>query len=86
MTSKEALEKAHLEWMVTKQLVYQKMLDGSFRPIPSKYATVRSDNELPLGVVGEKYQVLDNVDAFAFFDELVFTVCAVENLYGLFST
>lgn len=71
MTSKEALEKAHLEWMVTKQLVYQKMLDGSFRPIPSKYATVRSDNELPLGVVGEKYQVLDNVDAFAFFDEIV---------------
>ena len=71
MTAKEALEKAHLEWMITKELVYQKMLDGSFRPIPSKYATVRSDNELPLGVVGEKYTVLDNVDAFSFFDEIV---------------
>ena len=68
MTSKEALEKAHLEWMVTKQLVYQKMLDGSFRPIPSKYATVRSDNEFTNDLY-KKYldsknikQVLSNPD------------------------
>jgi len=71
MTSKEALEAAHLEWSVTKELVYQLMSNGSYRAIPSKYATIRSDNELPLGVVGSKYTVLDNVDAFTFMDEIV---------------
>ena len=71
MTSREALEKAYLDWIVTKELVYQLMNDGTYRAIPSKYATIRNDNELPLGIVGSKYTILDNVDAFAFMDEIV---------------
>jgi len=71
MTSREALEKAHLDWIVNKELVYQLMNNGTYRAIPSKYATIRNDNELPLGIVGSKYTILDNVDAFAFMDEIV---------------
>lgn len=40
-------------------------------PVPNYYATVRTDTEEVLGVVGKEYQVVQNVDAFAFFDAIV---------------
>lgn len=42
-----------------------------FIDVPNYYATVRTDNEAVLGVVGTDYQVVQNVDAFSFFDALV---------------
>lgn len=36
-----------------------------------QFATVRTDNDLPLGIVGEKYHVFQNHEAFDFFDSIV---------------
>ncbi|WP_119079494.1 DUF932 domain-containing protein [Chitinophaga alhagiae] len=39
--------------------------------VPNYYATVRTDTDQVLGVVGSDYHVMQNVEAFAFFDNLV---------------
>ncbi|NVM62121.1 hypothetical protein FHW88_000397 [Mucilaginibacter sp. SG538B] len=39
--------------------------------VPDFFATVRTDTEQPLGVVGKDYEVVQNVDAFSFFDSIV---------------
>lgn len=36
-----------------------------------KYATVRTDNDTPLGLVGSKYEVIQNVEAFEFIDSII---------------
>src|SRR5690606_3463731 len=39
--------------------------------VPGFYATVRTDTDEVLGVVGKDYQVIQNVEAFSFFDAIV---------------
>jgi phage/plasmid-like protein (TIGR03299 family) len=39
--------------------------------VPDFFATVRTDNETVLGVVGKDYEVVQNVDAFSFFDSII---------------
>lgn len=39
--------------------------------VPDFCATVRTDTEQPLGVVGNDYEVVQNVNAFSFFDTIV---------------
>ncbi|MFL5740349.1 MAG: DUF932 domain-containing protein [Flavisolibacter sp.] len=39
--------------------------------VPNFYATVRTDNEMVLGVVGKDYEVVQNIEAFSFFDSIV---------------
>ena len=41
------------------------------REVPNFYATIRTDNETILGVVGKDYEVVQNIDAFSFFDAIV---------------
>lgn len=46
--------------------------DGNiYRECPSAYATYRTDKNIPLGVVKSKYEVIQNMDAFNFFDEVI---------------
>jgi phage/plasmid-like protein (TIGR03299 family) len=39
--------------------------------VPNYYATQRIDNNVVLGVVGKDYEIVQNVDAFSFFDSIV---------------
>ena len=39
--------------------------------IPNYFATIRTDTQKVLGVVGKDYEVIQNVDAFTFFDSIV---------------
>jgi phage/plasmid-like protein (TIGR03299 family) len=39
--------------------------------VPNYYATIRTDTEEVLGVVGKDYQVVQNIYAFSFFDSIV---------------
>lgn len=39
--------------------------------VPDFYATVRNDNNAVLGVAGKDYQIVQNVDAFSFFDAII---------------
>jgi phage/plasmid-like protein (TIGR03299 family) len=38
---------------------------------PNHFATIRTDTEEVLGVVGKDYQIVQNLDAFSFFDSIV---------------
>lgn len=42
-----------------------------YRRCPNAYGTFRTDNNVPLGVVKQKYEVVQNRDAFAFFDNAI---------------
>lgn len=39
--------------------------------IEDKFATVRDDLNLPLGIVGSRYEIIQNQEAFDFFDSIV---------------
>ncbi|RBQ12025.1 DUF932 domain-containing protein [Pedobacter miscanthi] len=39
--------------------------------VPNYFATVRTDSDTVLGVVGKDYSVVQNIDAFEFFDSIV---------------
>lgn len=42
-----------------------------YRDCPNAYATYRTDTCIPLGLVKSKYQVVQNTDAFSFFDDAI---------------
>lgn len=43
-------------------------------PIPDNFATVRSDTNAFLGIVGKKYTILQNDEAFNFLDDIIHDV------------
>jgi phage/plasmid-like protein (TIGR03299 family) len=81
-TSKEALQFAGLDYTVEKRPLFTydnenhqadeetgiKIPEVS---VPDYFATMRTDNETVLGVVGKDYEVVQNIDAFSFFDSIV---------------
>ena len=70
-TANEALNAANMNWHVEKREMWW---DKNGKLENSEYfTTVRADIEKPLGIVSKKYQVLQNVDAFDFMDDLVDT-------------
>lgn len=71
MTSAEAIKAAGLDWAVEKRPVYFFEQRGMTHPITDKFATVRTDTMVPLGIVGNQYRVLQNKEAFSFFDAIV---------------
>lgn len=79
-TSAEAIRFAGLDYRVEKRKLFtydNQNLFGNADTIaprlevPKFYATVRTDNDTVLGVVGKDYQVVQNSDAFSFFDAIV---------------
>ena len=81
-TSAEALKFAGLDYTVAKRklFTYDKENETSDEDseikipeieVPDFYATIRTDNETVLGVVGKDYEVVQNMDAFSFFDAIV---------------
>jgi len=71
-TSAEALQFAGLDYRVEKRKLFT--LDNAdliSKSVPDYYATIRTDNENVLGVVGKDYEVVQNTDAFNFFDSIV---------------
>ena len=65
--SKEALIAAGLDWTVEQTPVF--MDDGT--EIKNYKANVRSDDKTVLGIVTDRYKIVNNVDAFSFTDALV---------------
>lgn len=66
-TSAEALTLAGLDWRVIQKAIETE--DGT--PIPSFKANIRDSDEKVLGVVTDRYRVVQNTDAFSFTDELL---------------
>lgn len=67
LTSKEALTKAGLDWHVVQKPLTT--YDGS--PVPGYFANIRDKDDKLLGVVTDRYTVIQNEDAFAFTDGLL---------------
>lgn len=66
-TSADAIRLAGLDWDVVRKEIFTE--DGM--KIPSNYANVRSTDGKPLGIVGDRYQIVQNRDAFDFTDALL---------------
>lgn len=72
MTAAQAIELANLDFEVQKRKVFYESPDVEYpTEIPNHYATVRADNNKILGVVRSRYEIVQNTDAFAFFDSIV---------------
>lgn len=81
-TSAEAIKYAGLDYTVEKRKLFtldnESQLENPEETIvvpeievPNFFATMRTDTEQVLGVVGKDYQIVQNVDAFNFFDAIV---------------
>ena len=66
-TSADAIRLAGLDWEVSKLPIY----DGNHNEIKNYYATTRSSDNSVLGIVGDRYQVVQNHEAFDFTDSLI---------------
>lgn len=66
-TSEDAIRLAGLDWKVEQKPIY--LADGT--EIKGNYANVRSSDNKPLGIVGGRYSIVQNTDAFTFTDELL---------------
>ncbi|WP_430897677.1 MULTISPECIES: DUF932 domain-containing protein [unclassified Paraflavitalea] len=67
MTAEQAIELGGLDYEVKKKKIT--VAGGAI--IPGYFATVRTDNNVPLGIVSEAYHVVQNRDAFSFFDSII---------------
>ena len=65
-TSADALHLAGLDWEVV-----QKPINTEGREIPGYWANVRSSDNSVLGLVSDRYKIVQNKDAFAFTDALL---------------
>lgn len=70
VTSAEAIKHAGLDWSVHKVPMVVAD-DTGVTPVPDFYAAKRESDNRILGVVGERYRHIQNVDAFNFFDAVV---------------
>ncbi|MCT2561852.1 DUF932 domain-containing protein [Chryseobacterium herbae] len=81
-TSAEAIEHAGLDYEVIKTPLYTKgsgiietsqgiEIADSELHVPDYFANIRNDNNAVLGVVGKDYQIVQNREAFSFFDSIV---------------
>lgn len=67
-TSADALRLSGLDWTVEQRPVF---LEGSTDPVPNYKANVRDRDGTVLGIVTDRYKVVQNNDAFAWTDDLI---------------
>ena len=79
-TSEEAIRLAGLDWTVDSQPVFT---EKGFE-IPNYKANIRSSDNKVLGIVTDKYKIVQNKDAFAFTDSLIGEGCTYETAGSLF--
>lgn len=65
-TAAEAILAANLGW----QVIQEPVITAAGKQMDGKFINVRDDNGDPLGVVGDQYRILQNSEAFDFFDRV----------------
>lgn len=70
-TSEEAIKLSKLDYEVVKTPLFTKNSMGFITPVANNFATMRTDTNQILGVVGKNYNILQNKEAFDFLDSLV---------------
>lgn len=76
----DVLVQAGLNWTVDTHQAYTE-INGKRIDIPGTMVVVRSEDERPLGIVSDKYKIVNNVDAFAF-TESIFNSKEIEFIRG----
>lgn len=75
LTSSEAIVQSGLDWNVSvRPLVTfgsDGQTEGKFIEVPDNYATVRDSDESVLGVVGKRYEPIQNLECFSFLDNVL---------------
>lgn len=66
-TSADAIKLAGLDWSVISKPIY----DADGNEIPNYRANTRSKDNSVLGIVTPRYQIVQNVEAFSFTDEIL---------------
>jgi len=71
--SRDALRFAGLDYTVEKRKLYTQCneYENPQISVPNYHATIRTDTAEVLGVVGKDYEIVQNIDAFSFFDSIV---------------
>lgn len=71
--SSEALRLAELDWTVRKMpiMALDEANDLQLIKIPDMYANIRSSDNKSLGIVTDKYKIVQNSEAFEFTDNLI---------------
>jgi phage/plasmid-like protein (TIGR03299 family) len=67
LSSGEALEKSGLDWKVLQRPI----MTATYDPIPGYKANIRDTDNRVLGVVTDRYKIVQNHEAFAFVDALL---------------
>jgi phage/plasmid-like protein (TIGR03299 family) len=70
MTAAEAIEQAGLDWEVIGTPV-RYMVDDALHTYPERQVLVRADNNFPLQTCSNSYKIVQNREAFNFFDGVV---------------
>lgn len=97
-TAAEVISTAGLDWQVAKCELVAKMPVYGDRPedngfifgsnnyveCPNAFATYRTDYNIPLGIVKERYTPVQNVEAFTFFDNAIGKDKAIWQTAGFF--
>ena len=97
-TAAEVMSAAGLDWNVAKCELVAKMPVHGDRPedngfifgsnnyveCPNAFATYRTDYNIPLGIVKERYTPVQNVEAFTFFDNAIGKDKAIWQTAGFF--
>ncbi len=87
-TSAEAICLAGLDYEVSKTPVFcipenhTDIAISNRKVIPDKFATYREDTKSVFGIVGDRYTIVQNRDAFTFFDEIVGEGAAIYETAG----
>ena len=71
MTSEQAIELGGLGYTVERRPLFAPGNDGSYVEAPGHFANVRTDNNAILGIVKGRYTIVQNKDAFGFFDSII---------------
>ena len=98
-TSEDVMRKAQLDWNVAKCELIAKMpgliedIDKSsgfmkggdyYEVCPNAFATYRTDHNIPLGLVKDRYTIVQNTEAFSFFDKAIGKDKAIWQTAGFF--
>ena len=71
MTAEEAIKNANLDYEVDKTNVYFNCGTDCMSEIDGYFATYRKDTNDYLGMVKSRYEIVQNRDAFGFFDAII---------------
>ena len=99
ITARDVMQKAGLDWRVAKCSLLAQMPifgttitnnegfvhgDANYVECPNAYAVYRTDKNIPLGIVKERYTPVQNIDAFSFFDDAIGKDKAIWQTAGCF--